>query len=138
VALAAAPNTTEVLVPAATPKGLAGFDVTPLGSPLRAICTVPLNPFAPLIETLMGVLVAPWVTLREFTERRTEKSCGAGGGGWTLAVPPPQPAHISNAVVMSISGTHRLDRPIERPRIHSARLTKTCLTMHEMGRRQGI
>jgi len=112
-ALAAAPNTTEVLAPAATPKGLAGFDVTPLGRPLRAICTVPLNPFDPLIETLIGVLAAPWVTLREFAERTTEKSCGAGGGGWRLAVPPPQPTHVSNAVVRSISGTHSLDRPID-------------------------
>src|SRR5713101_3830636 len=130
-AFAAAPNTTAVLVPDATLKGLAGFEVTPLGSPPSVICTVPLNPFEGLTETFTAPLVAPCITVVEFVERTTEKSAGVGGGGWTLAIPPPQPAHARSSVPRNISGTHGLDRPIERPQIHSAAPARVSLPSRE-------
>jgi hypothetical protein len=84
-AFAAAPNTTDVLEPADTLNGLEGFEVTPPGSPPSVTCTVPLNPFRGLTDTLTGELVVPWVTLIVLAEMTMEKSgCGgdgAGGGG---------------------------------------------------------
>jgi hypothetical protein len=40
-------------------NGLAGFDVTPAGTPAKLICTLPLNPFVPVTEMVTGALVAP-------------------------------------------------------------------------------
>ena len=86
-AFAAAPNTTDVFDPAPTVKGLEGFEITPLGSPPSVTCTVLLNPFRGLTDTLTGELVDPWVTLIVLAEIAMAKSgcggdgAGAGGGG---------------------------------------------------------
>jgi hypothetical protein len=45
VAFAEAPKTTGVLEPAATLKGLTGFEVTPEGSVLSVTWTAPVKPF---------------------------------------------------------------------------------------------
>jgi len=78
-AFAVAPKTTEVLAPAATLKGLAGFEATPEGSALRVTCTVPVNPLLGFTETLRAELVPPCWTETEFEERASVKS-GTGGG----------------------------------------------------------
>jgi hypothetical protein len=55
----AAPKTTDWFPPAVTLNGLAGFDVTPAGTPAKLICTLPLKPFVPVTEMVTGALVAP-------------------------------------------------------------------------------
>src|ERR1700676_817872 len=55
-----APKITGVpAAPAAMLKGLAGFEVTPAGTPERLTCTVPINPFSGFTETVTAELVAP-------------------------------------------------------------------------------
>jgi hypothetical protein len=79
-AFAAAPKTTEMLEPAATLKGLAGFEVTPEGSALSVTCTLPVNLLTGFTETPRAELVPPCCTETELEERASVKS-GTGGGG---------------------------------------------------------
>jgi hypothetical protein len=99
-----APKTTEVLAPAATVKGLGGFEVTPAGRELRATWTTPAKPFRELTETLTAELVAPCVMEMELEERLSEKSASGGGGGGPEDE-LPQPAHIDASERRTAAGT---------------------------------
>jgi hypothetical protein len=74
VAFDEAPKITEVICPAITKKGLAGLLVTPAGTPVRVICTLPENPFSALTETVTGALALPCATLSVAEETAIEKS----------------------------------------------------------------
>jgi len=90
-ALAEAPKMIGALAPAATLKGLDGFEVTPAGSELRVTWTEPEKPLSGFTETFTAELVAPWAMEIEFDERARAKS--ATGGGREIEVEePPQPA----------------------------------------------
>lgn len=97
VALDEAPKTTDVLASATMLNGLAGFEATPAGSPLRETCTFPVNPLLGFTETLTAELVPPCERETIFAERLSEKSGEGGGGGGVTEDPPPQPvqAHAS-------------------------------------------
>ena len=84
---------TEVLEPAATLKGLWGFEVTPTGRALSVTWTAPAKPFSAFTETLTEGLVAPCGMEIEFDDKLRVKS-GAGGGGGELEDAAPQPAQI--------------------------------------------
>jgi hypothetical protein len=58
-AFAVAPKMIWVFAPDASVKGLAGLEMTPAGRPLSEICTLPVNPFSGLTETLRELFVAP-------------------------------------------------------------------------------
>jgi hypothetical protein len=62
---------------------VAGFAVTPLGSPVIATVTVPLKPFTAVARTLTGEPVAPAVMVNDVAETVSEKS---GGGGAAVTV----------------------------------------------------
>ncbi len=62
------------VAPAATANGLEGFEVTPAGSVLSAICTEPVKPFRPFTVILIAGLVAPCKTDTELGESPMEKS----------------------------------------------------------------
>jgi len=79
-AFAATPKTTAVLAPAATVKGLAGFEVTPAGSALSVTWTVLAKPLTGFMETPTAELAEPCGTEIEFEDTPREKS-GTGGGG---------------------------------------------------------
>jgi len=79
-AFAATPKTTAVLAPAATVKGLAGFEVTPAGSALSVTWTAFAKPLTGFMEILTAELAEPCGTEIEFEDRLREKS-GTGGGG---------------------------------------------------------
>jgi hypothetical protein len=55
----AAPKTTETLAPAAMLNGLAGFDVTPGGSPLSVTSTLPVNPLLGWTDKFTAELASP-------------------------------------------------------------------------------
>src|ERR1700675_3096896 len=83
-ALDAAPKTRAVLVPDAMLNGLAGFETTPLGTPASVTWIVPVKSFWPATETVIGALVPPCETDREFEESVIAKSGEGVGGGWTI------------------------------------------------------
>lgn len=89
-ALDEAPKTTDALASAAMLNGLAGFETTPEGSPLRVTCTFPVNPLLGFTEILTAELLPPCERESVFAERLSEKS-GEGGGGGVTEDPPPQP-----------------------------------------------
>ena len=110
-AFAAAPKTTGVLAPTVTLKGLAGFEVTPVGSALSVTWTAPAKPFSAFTETLTEGLVAPWAMEMEFDDRARVKSAKGGRGGVELEDAPPQPAQIHASERRTVAGTQCLNRP---------------------------
>jgi len=110
VALAEAPKITEVLAPAATVKGLAGFEVTPVGIAVSVTWTAPVKPFTAFTEMLTEGLVAPCAMEIEFDDKLRVKS-GAGGGGGELEDAAPQPAQIRTSERRTVAGTQCLNRP---------------------------
>ena len=77
-----AENRTGALKPAETVKGLTGFEITPVGKPVRVTRTEPVKPLSGFIDNVIAELVAPCCRLTEFEEKAREKSdCGGGGGG---------------------------------------------------------
>ena len=76
-AVEAAVNVTFCAVPGVN-VSVAGFAVTPLGSPVIATATVPLKPFTAVARTLIGEPIAPAVMVNDAGEIVSEKS---GGGG---------------------------------------------------------
>ncbi len=57
--LLAVEKSTGTFEPAATLKGLGGFETTPAGNPERTTRTLPVNPLIAVIERLTAELVAP-------------------------------------------------------------------------------
>ena len=110
VALAEAPKIREVLAPAATVKGLAGFEVTPVGIAVSVTWTAPVKPFTAFTEMLTEGLVAPCAMEIEFDDKLRVKS-GAGGGGGELEDAAPQPAQIRTSERRTVAGTQCLNRP---------------------------
>jgi len=77
-------------MPGVIANGEAGVAVTPLGSPLTEMLTVPANPFLAATETTIGGLIVP--TLADNADGPTENvKSGAAGGGAICELPPPQP-----------------------------------------------
>jgi len=109
VALAEAPKITEVLAPAATVKGLAGFEVTPVGIAVSVTWTAPVKPFTAFTEMLTERLVAPCAMEMKFDDRARAKSATGGGGGLEDAA--PQPAQIRTSERRTVAGTQCLNRP---------------------------
>ena len=103
-AFAEAPKMTEVLEPAATLKGLWGFEVTPTGRALSVTWTAPAKPFSAFTETLTEGLVAPWAMEMEFDDRARVKSAKGGGGGG-LEDEPPQPTLVHTSERRTAAGT---------------------------------
>jgi hypothetical protein len=85
-ALAAAVTVSVCGVPGVT-VGVAGFTVTPAGSPLTAIPTPAVNPFTPLTETAVDPPAPPAVTLTVVGFTEIVKS--AGGTAVTLSATAP-------------------------------------------------
>ena len=121
-ALEAAPKMMGAVVLAATAKGLAGFEVTPVGSAPSVTSTEPVKPFTGFTVRLTVELVAPCAMETEVVEREIKKS-GAGGGGSCVNAedPAPQPAHTDTSSASAAIGTPWRNRPIERPHVSSAR-----------------
>ena len=81
-AFGAAEKRTGALEPVAMLKELTGFEMTPLGNPVRVTWTDPVKPLSAVTDRLTAGLVVPCWRLTEFTEKPMEKSgCGGGGGG---------------------------------------------------------
>jgi hypothetical protein len=78
-------------------NGVEGFEITPLGTPVNVIWTVPMKPFWPETETVTGALVAACATDSEFDESVIAKSAEGDGGGSTFADDPPPPPHPAKA-----------------------------------------
>ena len=71
-------------------NGEAGVAVTPLGSPVTEMLTVPAKPFLAATETTIGGLLVP--TLADNADGATENvKSGARGGGAICELPSPQP-----------------------------------------------
>ena len=121
-ALLAAEKLTAVLDVAATVKGLAGFEVTPVGNPLSVTCTVSENPLIGVMDRLVAGLALPCCTLTIFWAKEIAKSGCAGGdggedGGGALDEPPPQPQAASSKHPREIPVERSLPHAIERPRV---------------------
>jgi hypothetical protein len=114
-ALAEAPKITEAFAPAATVKGLAGFEVTPLGSALSVTWTAPENPLTGFTVMLMAGLVMPWVMEIELDDKLNVKSGAGGGGGGLEEEVVPQPAEIKASKTRISSGTPWRNRPMMTP-----------------------
>jgi hypothetical protein len=116
-----AENKTDALAPAATLNGLAGFDVTPVGKPESATCTLPEKPFNAVTERLIAELVVPCCTVTAFAPKAIEKSGEGGGGGGGVEVdPPPHPDKANSRT--NRPGAPLRSRPITRPRDCRVRL----------------
>jgi hypothetical protein len=89
---AVAVNITEALPPALRENGLAGFALTPVGTPSNDTCTVPLNPFLAATLILIPALDVPCTSETALLGTVIEKSASGGGTVTTFADPPPQPA----------------------------------------------
>jgi hypothetical protein len=81
-ALDAALSVTFCAVPGVN-VSVAGFAVTPLGSPEIATVTEPVKPFTAVASTLTGEPAAPAVMFSDVGEIVSEKS---GGGGAAVTV----------------------------------------------------
>jgi hypothetical protein len=109
-----APKTTAVLAPDAMLKGLEGFETTPLGTPDNVTWTVPVKPFCPTTETVMGAVVPPCARESEVDESVIAKSGDGGAGGCTFAdepLPPPHPAQASSKGMKMLLGARFLNCP---------------------------
>jgi hypothetical protein len=118
-AFMAAENKRGVLDPAETLNGLMGFEMTPVGKPVRVTWTESVKPLSGLMDNVIAGLVAPCWRLTEFEENAREKSgCGgAGGGGGAVRMleePPPQPMDAKRKRMINKSGAYRLSRAIEK------------------------
>jgi hypothetical protein len=117
-AFVAAENRTCALEPAETLKGLTGFEMTPVGKPVRVTWTEPLKPLSGFTDNVIAGLVPPCWRLTEPKEKAREKSgCGGGGGGGG-AVCMPVDANKKREINKSVA--HRLSRAIEEPHVRCA------------------
>lgn len=115
-ALDEAPKTTDALASAAMLKGLAGFETTPEGSPLRVTCTLPVNPLLGFTEMFTAELLPPCERESVFAERLREKSGEGGGGGGGTEDPPPQPVQADTRRKVCRMGRRLGIRPTARLR----------------------
>ena len=103
-ALTAAENAIGVVAVRLATKGLAGFELTPGGTPLKVTWTAPENPLAGATDRFAAGLVRPCCTLTALGENEMEKSgCGAGGGGGNVDDARPQPKDASNGPTSRIA-----------------------------------
>jgi hypothetical protein len=103
---------------------------------------VMVNQLPSEFEMLSAEVVAPCMTVIELDERTREKSWAGGGGGVSERdeapedAPPPQPAHAASIMPRTEFGTPSCNRPTECPRVHSAPLAGTSLSLTQASRGQ--